>query len=55
MLDVGVSGGIIAAKRGYPMMIGGSKDTYEYCKPIFDSFGIKEGYDLVGEKGGSGH
>jgi len=55
MLDVGVSGGIVAAKRGYPMMIGGKKETYNYCKAIFDSFGIKEGYNLVGEKGGSGH
>jgi len=54
MLDVGVSGGIIAAKRGYPMMIGGDTETYEYCKPIFDSFGIEEGYDLVGGPG-SGH
>ncbi len=54
MLDVGVSGGIVAATRGYPMMIGGEKETYEFAKPIFDSFGFKEGYDLVG-KGGSGH
>jgi len=54
MLDVGVSGGIIAATKGYPMMIGGEKETYEYCKRIFDSFGLKEGFDLVG-KGGSGH
>ncbi len=54
MLDVGVSGGIIAASRGYPMMIGGKKETYEFAKPIFDSFGISEGYGLVG-KGGAGH
>ena len=54
MLDVGVSGGIIAATKGYPMMIGGKKEVYKFCKPIFDSFGIKEGYDLVGE-GGAGH
>jgi 6-phosphogluconate dehydrogenase len=54
MLDVGVSGGIVAADTGYPMMIGGQKDTYEYCKPIFASFGLKEGYNLVGP-GGAGH
>ena len=54
MLDVGVSGGIVAAKTGYPMMIGGEKSVYKYCKPIFDSFGLKEGYDLVGPEG-SGH
>lgn len=54
MLDIGVSGGIVAATRGYPMMIGGDKDTYDYVKPILDSFGIENGYDLVGV-GGSGH
>ena len=54
MLDVGVSGGIIAATRGYPMMVGGKKETFEFCKPLFESFGHEEGFDLVGE-GGSGH
>ena len=55
MLDTGVSGGIVAVNTGYPMMIGGKKSTYEYCKPIYESFGFPEGYALVGEKGGSGH
>lgn len=54
MLDVGVSGGIVAANTGYPMMVGGREDTWNYCRPIFDSFGIESGYDLVGD-GGSGH
>ena len=54
MLDVGVSGGIIAAERGYPMMIGGKEDTYEFVRPIFESFGIEEGYGLVGAPG-AGH
>lgn len=54
MLDVGVSGGIIAAERGYPMMIGGKPETYEYCKPIFESFGIEGGYGHMGP-GGAGH
>ncbi|MFH1590604.1 MAG: phosphogluconate dehydrogenase (NAD(+)-dependent, decarboxylating) [archaeon] len=54
MLDVGVSGGIVAAEKGYAMMIGGSQDVYAFCKPIFDSFGFSEGYDLVGG-GGAGH
>ncbi len=54
MLDVGVSGGIVAANRGYPMMIGGKKETYDFVKILFDSFGFKEGYDLVG-MGGAGH
>jgi 6-phosphogluconate dehydrogenase len=54
MMDVGVSGGIIAAKRGYPMMVGGEKNDYEYVLPLFKSFGIKEGFDLVGPNG-AGH
>ncbi len=54
MLDVGVSGGIIAKERGYPMMVGGKKDIYEHCLPVLQSFGIEEGYSLVGGPG-SGH
>ena len=54
MLDVGVSGGIVAANTGYPMMIGGEQEIYTFTKPLFDSFGYPNGYDLVGE-GGSGH
>ena len=54
MLDVGVSGGIIAAKTGYPMMIGGEKETYKFCLPLFESCGSKEGFELVG-KPGAGH
>jgi 6-phosphogluconate dehydrogenase len=54
MLDVGVSGGIVAAKKGYPMMIGGETETWELVKDIFHTFGVEEGYDLVGP-GGAGH
>lgn len=54
MLDVGVSGGIVAVNTGYPMMIGGKQDVWEYVKPLFDTFGHPNGYNLVGP-GGSGH
>jgi 6-phosphogluconate dehydrogenase len=54
MLDVGVSGGVVAAKRGYAMMFGGQKQTYDYCKPLFDAIGYPEGYGLMGGPG-SGH
>ncbi|MCK5072750.1 MAG: decarboxylating 6-phosphogluconate dehydrogenase [Bacteriovoracaceae bacterium] len=54
MLDVGVSGGIIAAQTGYPMMVGGDKKTFDYLAPVFTSFGIAEGVDLMGGPG-SGH
>ena len=36
-LGVGVSGGIVAAKNGYPLMVGGSKKAYLKIKPILDS------------------
>jgi len=54
MLDVGVSGGVVAVNTGYPMMIGGTKETFEKLAPVFKSFGIEHGYDLVGP-GGAGH
>ncbi|MBT4165866.1 NADP-dependent phosphogluconate dehydrogenase [archaeon] len=54
MLDVGVSGGILARETGYPMMIGGDKDIYEYAKPLFSSLANKESFGRVGEAG-TGH
>jgi 6-phosphogluconate dehydrogenase len=54
-LGIGVSGGVIAATNGYPLMIGGSKNAYEYLKPIFESLGKPNGgYEYFGE-GGAGH
>lgn len=54
-LGIGVSGGIVAAKNGYPLMVGGDKSAYEFIKPILDSL-VKPnaGHDYFGE-GGSGH
>ncbi|MBU1615791.1 NADP-dependent phosphogluconate dehydrogenase [bacterium] len=54
MLDVGVSGGIIAAPKGYPMMIGGKEEIYNFCRPVFESVGREEGFDRVGGPG-AGH
>jgi 6-phosphogluconate dehydrogenase len=54
-LGIGVSGGIIAAKEGYPLMVGGDRSAYEFVKPILDSLSIPNGgYDYFGE-GGAGH
>jgi 6-phosphogluconate dehydrogenase len=55
MLDVGVSGGIVAAERGYAMMAGGSKEAYDFCLPLFESICMEKGFKLVGEEPGSGH
>lgn len=51
MLDVGVSGGILAADRGYPLMIGGKETTYNYAKPIFKQLSNKDAYGRVGGPG----
>lgn len=54
-LGIGVSGGIIAEKEGYPLMAGGDKSAYEYIKPILESLAKPAGgHDYFGE-GGAGH
>ncbi len=55
MLDVGVSGGVVAASRGYALMIGGPKAAFSVCEPIFADLSPAEGYAHVGEEGGAGH
>ena len=54
-LGIGVSGGVVAYKAGYPIMAGGSLEAYEYIKPILDSL-VKPsgGHEYFGE-GGAGH
>jgi len=54
-LGIGVSGGIIAAKEGYPMMVGGDSEAYLGVKPLLDSLAKPNGgYEYFGE-GGAGH
>lgn len=54
-LGIGVSGGVIAAKDGYPLMVGGSKAGYDAIKPILDSLAKPGGgHEYFGE-GGAGH
>ena len=54
-LGIGVSGGIIAAREGYPLMVGGSKKAYDYIRPILESLAKpRGGYEYFGE-GGAGH
>jgi len=54
-LGVGVSGGIIAEKEGYPLMVGGDKSAYEYIKPILDSLSKPNGGHECFGTGGAGH
>ncbi len=54
-LGIGVSGGILAFKNGYPLMVGGNKSAYEYIKPILDSLAKpRGGHNYFGEAG-AGH
>ena len=54
-LGIGVSGGIIALKQGYPQMAGGDKSAYEDIKPILDTLAYPHGgHEYFGE-GGAGH
>lgn len=54
-LGIGVSGGIIAAREGYPMMAGGDKSAYEFIKPILDSLAKPNGGHEYFGTGGAGH
>ncbi len=54
-LGIGVSGGIVAAQEGYPLMAGGDKSAYGEIKPILDSLAKPGGgHEYFGE-GGAGH
>jgi 6-phosphogluconate dehydrogenase len=54
-LGIGVSGGIIAATQGYPLMVGGDQEAYEYLEPVLSSLAKPQGgYDYFGS-GGAGH
>lgn len=54
-LGIGVSGGIIAATQGYPMMVGGDKSAYEHIIPILDSLSKPNGGHEYFGLGGAGH
>jgi len=53
-IDAGVSGGIWGLKKGYCMMIGGEKETYQYLEPIFKTLAPEKGYLFCGGIG-AGH
>jgi 6-phosphogluconate dehydrogenase len=53
-LDCGTSGGVTGALHGVCTMIGGKKEVFAYCEPLFKSISIPDGYLYCG-KSGSGH
>ncbi|HAC23327.1 MAG TPA: decarboxylating 6-phosphogluconate dehydrogenase [Cytophagales bacterium] len=54
LLDCGTSGGPSGALHGVCTMIGGRKDVFDFCEPLFKSISVPEGYLYCG-KSGSGH
>ena len=54
-LDSGTSGGVWGEEDGYCLMVGGDKDIYKICEPIFKALSAEgKGYGYMG-KSGSGH
>ena len=53
-LDCGTSGGTSGARNGVCAMIGGNKEAFDYCEPLFKSIALPNGYLYCG-KSGSGH
>ncbi|CUH96186.1 putative 6-phosphogluconate dehydrogenase YqeC [Propionispora sp. 2/2-37] len=53
-LDCGTSGGISGAKQGVCLMIGGDREIYDYCAPLFLSMSLADGCIYTGPSG-SGH
>ena len=53
-LDCGTSGGIWGLKVGYCVMVGGNKEVFDHCEPIFKTLAPEKGYLYVGPHG-AGH
>ena len=53
-LDCGTSGGVSGALNGVCAMVGGRKEVFDYCQPVFKAIAVTDGYLYTGEAG-SGH
>lgn len=53
-MDIGVSGGLVASKLGYCMMIGGAKEDFAIIEPAVKAMCVPDGYLHVGPVG-AGH
>ncbi len=54
-LGIGVSGGIVAERQGYPLMVGGDRLAYEAVKPMLDTLALPNGGHTYFGAGGAGH
>jgi 6-phosphogluconate dehydrogenase len=53
-LDCGTSGGVSGALNGVCAMIGGKKEVFDECEPVFKAIALPDGYLYCGAAG-SGH
>jgi 6-phosphogluconate dehydrogenase len=53
-LDCGTSGGVSGALNGVCAMIGGRREVFEFCEPVFKAVSVPDGYLYCGDAG-SGH
>jgi len=53
-MDCGTSGGIWGLKVGYSLMVGGEKEMFQHCEPIFKTLAPENGYGYMGASG-AGH
>ncbi len=53
-LDCGTSGGVSGALDGVCTMVGGKKEVFDHCEPVFKSIAVQGGYLYTGAAG-SGH
>lgn len=53
-LDVGTSGGLVGARHGASLTIGGEREIYEQLIPLFESLAAPGGFAYVGAHG-AGH
>ena len=53
-LDCGTSGGMDGSRNGACLMVGGDKEIFRFCEPIFKALSCEDGYLYTGLPG-SGH
>ena len=54
LLDSGTSGGLEGARHGACIMVGGSREAYDYLEPLFRDLCVENGYGYMGSSG-AGH
>jgi 6-phosphogluconate dehydrogenase len=54
LLDCGTCGGAATMESGLSLTIGGNKDAYDFCEPLFQSIASPNGYMHCGHSG-TGH